>query len=104
MADNIVLIGLVYDDNLGDQAIAFSSKNIIEEYLYKKGIKADLRLLDLQGRKKCPDNEQRKENINASKQHNDVAEQVHKFNFLKIIEDDSHEIEDSTKNKHAETF
>lgn len=63
MADNIVLIGLVYDDNLGDQAIAFSSKNIIEEYLYKKGIKADLRLLDLQGRKKCPDNEQRKENI-----------------------------------------
>ena len=29
------------------------------------------------------------------------GEQVHKFNFLKIIEDDSHEIEDSTNDKRT---
>ena len=50
------------------------------------------------------DEEQREENVNASEQHNDVAEQVHKFNFLEVVEDDSNQIEGGTTNQHAEAF
>ena len=28
--DNIVLIGLIYDENLGDQAIALSTKQMVK--------------------------------------------------------------------------
>lgn len=33
--DNIVLIGLIYDENLGDQAIALSTKQMVKNLLFK---------------------------------------------------------------------
>lgn len=46
--------------------------------------------------------EKREENINACKQHQDVAYQVHVFYFFKIIEYNSQKIKNSPQNQHTQ--
>lgn len=46
---NILLVGLIYDSNLGDQAIYFSTKNMVEEVV---GTDFEIRMIDLYGRTK----------------------------------------------------
>lgn len=48
--DNIVLIGLIYDENLGDQAIALSTKQMVKKSLIQNHLKWEIRFLDIYGR------------------------------------------------------
>lgn len=50
--DNIVLVGLVYDQNLGDRAIFESTLNMIEEIQEDINVKFEIKVLDLYGRTK----------------------------------------------------
>lgn len=49
-AKNIVLVGLVCDENLGDRAISGSSMKLIKTILLENGRSAELRVIDLYGR------------------------------------------------------
>lgn len=48
---NIVLAGLLYDENLGDQAIYYCTKAMVDELLQEKEVHYEIRSLDLYGRK-----------------------------------------------------
>ena len=48
--------------------------------------------------------EEREEDIYAAEEHDDVAEEVHEFDFLEVVENDAHEIEGCTEDQHAEAF
>lgn len=48
--ENIVLIGLIYDENLGDQAIAFSTKQMVKNSLRRNQLSWKIRFLDIYGR------------------------------------------------------
>ena len=52
----------------------------------------------------CSQEEEREENVNAAEEHDDVAEEVHELDFLKVVENDAHEIEGGTEYQHAEAF
>ena len=48
--------------------------------------------------------EEREEDIYAAKEHDDVAEEVHEFDLLEVVEDEADEVENSAENQHAEAF
>lgn len=48
---NIVLVGLIYDSNLGDQVIFQSTKAMVELVLKKRHQRFEIRFIDLYGRK-----------------------------------------------------
>lgn len=51
MSKNIVLVGLTYDNNLGDQAIFQSTKSMLADVLKHNGItNVEIRDMDMTGR------------------------------------------------------
>ena len=50
---NIILVGLIYDLNLGDQAIYEMTRFEVEEIFKEKNQKLNIDIVDLYGRKKC---------------------------------------------------
>ena len=52
MGKNIVLVGLAFDENLGDPMIYHCTKSMIKEVMREQDCSCELRKLDLYGRKK----------------------------------------------------
>ena len=50
---NIILVGLIYDLNLGDQAIYEMTRFEVEEIFKEKNQKLNIDIVDLYGRKNC---------------------------------------------------
>lgn len=64
---DIVLVGLIYDENLGDQAISYVTTEIVKQYFEKYSLNMRVKYLDLGGATSFIPNEDKSEHASVKK-------------------------------------